>query len=195
MNPQIEERIGIINQLKTTLTGKDLSLEKRIKRLKLWGYMNFGLVNLLLVFLIIISASTLLRLEPFGQNWQKSGLIVLMTISLSLHAHFSIIEFLLLKHSKRLGNSDFNFDNRLNMELKELINDMNYHRFKPYWIIIPAIILMIASALMVLELNPYWDMFTWPVLAISVLLSWRLNNCVFLIRRNIENLGSRVVIN
>ncbi|HEX7584276.1 MAG TPA: hypothetical protein VF373_06270 [Prolixibacteraceae bacterium] len=195
MNPQIEERIGIINQLKTTLTGKDLSLEKRIKRLKLWGYMNFGLVNLLLVFLIIISASTLLRLEPFGQNWQKSGLIVLMTISLSLHAHFSIIEFLLLKHSKRLGNSDFNFDNRLNMELKELINDMNYHRFKPYWIIIPAIILMIASALMFLELNPYWDMFTWPVLAISVLLSWRLNNCVFLIRRNIENLGSRVVIN
>lgn len=195
MNPQIEERIGIINQLKTTLTGKDLSLEKRIKRLKLWGYMNFGLVNLLLVFLIIISASTLLRLEPFGQNWQKSGLIVLMTISLSLHAHFSIIEFLLLKHSKRLGNSDFNFDNRLNMELKELIDDMNYHRFKPYWIIIPAIILMIASALMVLELNPYWDMFTWPVLAISVLLSWRLNICVFLIRRNIENLGSRVVIN
>ena len=195
MNPQIEERIGIINQLKTTLTGKDLSLEKRIKRLKLWGYMNFGLVNLLLVFLIIISASTLLRLEPFGQNWQKSGLIVLMTISLSLHAHFSIIEFLLLKHSKRLGNSDFNFDNRLNMELKELIDDMNYHRFKPYWIIIPAIILMIASALMVLELNPYWDMFTWPVLAISVLLSWRLNNCVFLIRKNIENLRSRVVIN
>ena len=195
MNPQIEERIGIINQLKTTLTGKDLSLEKRIKRLKLWGYMNFGLVNLLLVFLIIISASTLLRLEPFGQNWQKSGLIVLMTISLSLHAHFSIIEFLLLKHSKRLGNSDFNFDNRLNMELKELIDDMNYHRFKPYWIIIPAIILMIAGALMVLELNPYWDMFTWPVLAISVLLSWRLNICVFLIRRNIENLGSRVVIN
>ena len=195
MNQQIEARIGIINQLKTTLTGKDLSLEKRMKRLKLWGYMNFGLANLLLVFLIIISASTLLRLEPFGQNWNKSGLIVLMAISLSLHAHFSIIEFLLLKHSKSLGNSDFNFDNRLNMELKELINDMNYHRFKPFWIILPAIIMMIASALMILELNPYWDMFTWPVLAISVLLSWRLNNCVFLIRRNIENLGSRVVIN
>jgi len=157
--------------------------------------MNFGLANLLFVFLIIISASTLLRLEPFGQNWNKSGLIVLMTISLSLHAHFSIIEFLLLKHSKSLGNSDFNFDNRLNMELKELINDMNYHRFKPFWIILPAIIMMIASALMILELNPYWDMFTWPVLAISVLLSWRLNNCVFLIRKNIENLRSRVVIN
>ena len=195
MNQQIEARIGIINQLKTTLTGKDLSLEKRMKRLKLWGYMNFGLANLLLVFLIIISASTLLRLEPFGQNWNKSGLIVLMAISLSLHAHFSIIEFLLLKHSKSLGNSDFNFDNRLNMELKELINDMNYHRFKPFWIILPAIIMMIASALMILELNPYWDMFTWPVLAISVLLSWRLNNCVFLIRKNIENLRSRVVIN
>jgi hypothetical protein len=110
-----------------------------------------------------------------------------MTIAVSFHAHYSFIEFLLLNHVKDLKHSNFKCNHNANLELKNIINDMNFHRFKPYWIIIPAIAVIISGAFTVLELNPYWNWFVIPVLITSVLLSWRLNNSVFLIRKNIEN--------
>jgi hypothetical protein len=111
-----------------------------------------------------------------------------------LHTHYSYIEFLLLKHISHLNNRDLNFDPSTNKELNGLVNDLNNHKFKPAWIMIPSIIVIIASALMVLEWNPYWGLFPLPVLVVSVLLSWRINNHVFLVQNNIENLESQIVI-
>jgi len=195
MNHHIAERIQIISQFKSPSIGSDQSFENRYKKSKIWGSINFYMANILLIVLIVISASTLLGIEPIGQKWSKSGLMILMTLSLSLHAHYSLIEFHLLKHLKSLNESDFSFNQNLNLELKNLITDLNFHRFKPYWIIIPTTIVLCASALMVLELNPYWDMFVIPVLLIGILLSWRLNNGVFLIRENIEKAESKVLFN
>jgi len=195
MNEQTEERIKIIRQFKSTFHVKEPSLDKRIKKLKLWGMMNYGLVNLLLIIIMIISALALLQVESFAQRWLKSGLFVLITLSVSLHSHYSYIEYLLLKHFSYLTRVDMNFHPTTNTELKELVSDLNNHKFKPVWIMVPSILVILASALMVLEWNPFWGLFPLPVLVVSVLLSWRINNHVFLVQNNIENLESEIVIN
>ena len=186
MTEQTEERIKIIRQFKSIYYPANASPDKLIKSLKILGYMNFGIVNLLLIFLIVITTCSLFQIVQFTQIWHKFALTVSITLSMSLHAHFSYIELLLKNHIRKLNELNFSFDNTLNIELKDLIHDLNYHRFKPYWITFPTIIVFIASGMMVLEINPFWDNFIWPVLITSILLSWRLNNYIFLVRRNIE---------
>lgn len=198
MNQQIEERIEIIKELKTTIPNKDYSLEKRIKRLR-WGYFGYVGVNILLIFLLLVSASALFHLEMLHYNWKKSMLLVVMTMSLSFHSHFSFIEFLLSKHHKKLIASDFNFDQELNSELENLINQLNYRRFKPYWIMIPSLLIMIAALVILLmteeTMTPimahYWNQFPLPVFVITLLLLWRLNYTVFSFQKNIEKVESK----
>lgn len=194
MNQQVEEQIEIINQLNSTLTGKDFNLEKRIKRLRIWGYFGYVGANLLLIFLLLVSASALFHFELIHYNWNKSMLLVTMAMSLSLHSHFSLIEFLLCKHHKKLNESAFTFNRELNSELENLINKLNYRRFKPYWIMIPSIIVMIAALAIMLmaegTMTPkiafYWNLFPLPVFITSLLLFWNLNNKVFSVRKNIK---------
>jgi H+/gluconate symporter-like permease len=197
MTPQIEERIEIIKELKTTMPFKDYSLEKRIKRLR-WGYFGYIGVNILLMFLILVSASALFHLEMLHYNWNRSMLLVAMTISLSWHSHFSFIEFLLSKHHKKLITSDFNFDQESNSELQNLINRLNYRRFKPYWIMIPSILIAIAAIVILLmteetmtpKMSHYWNQFPLPVFVMTLLLLWNMNYMVFRVRRNIKNVES-----
>lgn len=195
MNEQTEQRIKIISQFKSTFHVKDPSLEKRINKLKIWGIMNYGLVNLLLIIVMILSALTLLQVESFNQRWLQSGLLVLITLSVSLHSHYSYIEYLLLKHISHLKLRELNFNPTTNTELNGLVTDLNDHKFKPSWIMIHSILVILASALTVLEWNPFWGWFPLPVLVVSALLSWRINNHVFLVQNNIENLESEIVIN
>lgn len=194
MNQETEERIKIIRQFKPTLHYKDQSLEGRIKKLRYYGILKYFLANFFLIITMIRSAIVLLSMDDSGQNWQKAGLMIFIALSLSLHAHYSYIEFLLLKHVRNLQNHDYTISFNSNKELQVLINRLNYHRFQPYWIIIPSIIVMIASILSIFELNPFWLIFALPVLIVSVLLSWRLNNDVLHIRNNIHNLESTFVL-
>lgn len=184
MNHLTTERLEIIKQFKSISILGAQTFEKRLKRAKTWGTINFYLANFILI--IVISASALLGIEPFRQSWSKSGLTILIAFSISLSAHFSLIEYYLLKHLKALNNGNFTFNQKLNSELKKLINDLNFHRFKPFWIIFPTIFVILAGALVVFELNPFWDIFVWPVLIIGILLSWRLNSAVYQIRKNLE---------
>lgn len=195
MNQETEERIRIIMQFKPTTYFKDQSLEGRIKKLKYYGILKYGLANFVLIIAIVLSAIALLTFDPSGQSWQKAGLLVFITMNLSLNAHYPYIEFLLLSHIKTLHGQDVMVDINSNKELKGLINHMDYNRFKPYWIIIPSLILIIASILSFFDLNPYWNMFALPVLIVSALLSWRLNNQVSLVQNNIEDFESKIVWN
>lgn len=202
MNQLIEERIEIINQLNSTLTGKGLSLEKRIKRLRIWGFSNYVFINLLLIFLISVSFFAVFHIEPLYVKWIKTGLLVSMTMSLTITAHFSIVELLVSKHLKNLQDSDFTVNQELNIELENLINNLNHHQFKPYWINIPSLIISIAALfkyiadrMIKIDLNPYWKIFPLPVLIFSILLFWDLNNKVYLLRKNIEKVESKTFEN
>lgn len=199
MNQQIEERIEIIKSLKTTTGKADQSLEKRIKSTRIFGIISYALANFVLIFLILITILTILDFGSFGSSWSKSALFVFITISISIQAHFSPIDFLLSKHRKKLQNSSFSFNNQLNNTLRKQIDELNYHRFKPYWIIIPALIIMIPGILMVFadddvfaKNNLYWDYFKIPVLFIGILLFWNFNWKIYQFWKNIKNVESSI---
>ncbi len=199
MNSQIEERIEIIKSLKTTTGKADQSLEKRIKSTRIFGIFSYSLANFVLIFLILITILALLDFSSYGSRWSKSAFFAFMTMTISLGAHFSSIDFLLSKHRKNLLNSDFSFNNQLNNTLKMQINDLNYHRFKPYWIIIPTVIIMTTGMLMffadhgVFPKNKlYWDYFKIPVLFVSILLFWNFNWKIYQVWKNIKNVESSI---
>lgn len=195
MNMSTEERIRIIKKLKPNLGFNNLSLEGRIKKLKFFGILIYAMANLLLIVIMIQSAITLFHLDSAGQSWNKSALMVFITLNLSLHSHYPYIEFLLLKHVGNLKSHEYTISYLANKELKELIDMLNYRRFRPFVIIIPTLLVMLASILSYLDANPYWEMFALPTLVIGALMSWRLNYHVSLVRDNIENIESKVVIN
>lgn len=194
MNQYTEERIRIIKKLKPSIYVKEQPLDQRIKKLKFLSLLNYLLANLLLIILMIQSALSLLQYDPSGESWKQSALLVFITLNLSLQAHLSYIEYLLLKHIRNLKNQEYSISYINNKELKELIIRLNNNRFKPYWIVIPSILVMLGSLLSYLEYNPYWDIFALPALLVGALLSWRLNKEVLQVRNNIEHIESKVVI-
>ena len=192
MNQETEERIKIISEFKSTLYQKDQSLEKRINMLKIFGLLKYVLANFMLILVMVHSAIVILRLDPSGQSWQKAGLLVFIALNLSFHSHYSYIELLLLKHIKNLLHRDMIIQDGHNRELNKLIDDLNYHKFRPYWLIFTAFILLLASVLKFFNFNPFWHLFALPVLIVGALLSVRLNQKVSLIRNNIELIESKV---
>lgn len=194
MNQYAEERIRIIKKLKPSIYVKEQSLDQRIRKLKFLSLLNYLLANFLLIVLMVQSALALLYYDPSGESWQKSALLVFITMNLSLQAHLSYIEYLLLKHARNLKNQQYNISDINNKELKELVMRLNNNRFKPYWIVIPSMVVMIGSLFSYFNYNPYWELFALPSLLVGSLLSWRLNKEVLLIRNNIEHIESKVVI-
>lgn len=194
MNQYAEERIRIIKKLKPTVGFKEQPLEQRIKKLKFFGWLKYLLSNLLLIILMIQSALSLLHYDPSGESWQKSALLVFIALNLSLQGHYSYIEFLLLKHVRNLKTQEYMISYINNKELKELVIRLNTNRFKPYWIVIPSILVMLGSIFSYLGYNPYWEIFALPCLMAGALLSIRLNKEVLTVRNNIEHIESKVVI-
>lgn len=194
MNQYAEERIRIIRKLKPSIYVRELSLDLRIKKLKFISLLNYLLANFLLIVLMIQSALTLLQYDPSGESWQKSALGVFITLNLSLLAHYSYIEYLLLKHARNLKNQQYNISYINNKELKELVTRLNNNRLKPYWIVIPSLVVMVGSLFAYFNYNLYWEIFALPVLLVGALLSWRLNNEVWMVRSNIEHIESKMVI-
>jgi len=199
-NQITEERIILIKGFRTTLIDKGLSIETRIKRLRITGIFSYLSVNLLLILTLLLSCFAWLRIEPIASNWMQSSMLVFMTITVSLVTHFSYVEFLLTKHLKYLQERDLDFDQRLNMELKSLIESLNEHRLKPYLIKIPAIVLLIATLIFKLltfdteSINPewlnYWNFFPLPVFVILLMIFWDLNAKIFAFRKNIYKVES-----
>lgn len=195
MNQYAEERIRIIKKLKPSIFFNQQPLEQRIKKLKVVSLLNYLLANVLLIVLMIQAALALLQYDPSGESWKKSALMIFITLNLSLQAHLSYIEYLLLKHARNLKTQEYMINYINNKELKELVTRLNHHRFKPYWIVIPSILVMIGSIFTYFDSNPLWEIFALPVLLVGALLSWRLNNEVLRVRNNIEHIESKVVIN
>lgn len=195
MDQYTEERIMIITKLKPFFYVKDQPIDQRIKKRTSLSLLNYLLANFLLIVLMVQSALSLLQYDLSGQSWHKSALLIFITINLSLQAHLSYIEYLLLRHARNLKNRQYNISYIHNKELKELVTRLNNNRFKPYWIVIPSLGVMIGSLMSYFNYNPYWELFAWPVLLVSALLSWRLNNEVWLVRNNIEHTESNVLTN
>jgi hypothetical protein len=190
MTNQITERIQIIDGFKSIYNWKNKTEEKKIKTLKLTSFLDYGLVMILLAFSILASGLTSFHVDSIiSGNWEKSGLLVLMTMSLSIRAPFAFIELILKKHSKEIKDLKIDFDDKLNHDLEFLISKFNDRKKYLYIIGLPAILILIAALLQVFDLNPYWDKFPHFVGGVCVYILVRINYDIVRLKRNLRKVN------
>ncbi len=194
MNAQIEERIEIIKSLNSTTGKADQSLDKRIRLARIFGTAYYAFTSIFLIIIFFITIFSLLDMDHFGEKWPKFGLAVSLIISMSSQVPFSVVDFLLSRHRKKLLNSDFSFDNQLNGMLELQIDNLNIRRFKPFWIKIPALVISIVALIQAFltlddseKFNIYWGFFKIPVLIVICLLLWYINRVIYLVWQNIKS--------
>ena len=174
MMTKIDERKNIIVSLKSTYKEENKGIEKRIQFLK-----GMTILNLILT---IISAGILILsvfAEIFGYEifkWQKSALMVILSLSFIMNLPNQFYELKLLKHLKNINSkSEFDGIDKLNSELKSIIDKINYG-FKNNW---DVIILAIGILIMGIwqmgfdDNNPYWEYMKLPTLAFYGIIIFR----------------------
>lgn len=191
MTKKIAERIEIIDRFKSIYNWKGKTEERKIKTLKYISLLNYGLVMTLLAFLILVSGLTSFHIDSvLGGNWDKSGLLVLMTMSLSFSAPFGFLELILKKHTMEIKDLKIDFDEKLNHDLEFLISKFNDRIKYLYLNGLPAILILFAALLQVFDLNPYWDKFPFLVGGVSVYILVRMNYDVIRLKRNLSEVKS-----
>ena len=165
MKTKIDERKNIIVSLKSSYGQENKGIEKRIHFLKLMSTINIVLIIFCagILFHSIIS-------EQFGIGyfkWQKMGLITILSLSFVLNLPKALYELKLLKHLKRINTkSEFSGIEKLNNELKNIIDQLNNGLKNNWHIILLAIVLMIMGIWQSLydQSNPYWQYMKIPVI-------------------------------
>ncbi len=193
MNAQIEERIKIIRRFKSVYSTQ----EKNPQKMNFWfnfsAAFEYWVTMLLLIFLMFLSFSAIFHIEPFNEKWQTSGLIVLMTFAIAIKSPYSFIELFLLKHVKKIIKLDLSFPQSLNQELKEIITKINSKKNRMNIIGLPSILIMLGGLLKVLDLNPYWNYFTYIVLVFSPILLIRINFQISIVKKNLNKFDSIII--
>jgi hypothetical protein len=174
MTNQIAKRIQIIDGFKSIYSWKG-------KTLKYISLLDFGIVMILLVFSILASV--------LSWNWENSGLLVLMAMSLSIRAPFGFIELILKNHSKEIEDLNIDFEDKLNQNLEFLISKFNDRKKYLYITGLPAILILIAALLQVFDLNPYWDKFPYFVGGVSVYILVRINYDIIRLKKNLRKVN------
>jgi hypothetical protein len=145
---------------------------------------------ILLAFSILASGLTSFHVDSIiSGNWEKSGLLVLMTMSISIRAPFGLIELILNKHSKEIKDLKIDFDDKLNHELEFLISKFNDRKKYLYITGLPAILILIAALLQVFDLNPYWDKFPHFVGGVCIYILVRINYDIVRLKRNLRKVN------
>lgn len=188
MNSQIENRINIAESFNSTFWWEGKSQKRKNKLFQLVALSDYGLLSILLVLLIVISAFTLFGVDYFTQKWANAGIFTLMTISLSYRAPFSYIELLLKRHVQKIAAIESSFDNNLNIQLENIVNGFNRRKKIALLTGIPVFIIVIAAALQVFDVNPYWDKFPLFVFVVAVFQLLRMNFDIYRLRRNLGSL-------
>ncbi len=186
MNSQINERIIIAKNFKSFYNWTGKTPEDKEKMLKRGAFLDYGIVMVLLSFLIIISAMSTFHIEPFSRKWTNTGLLALLTMGLSFRAPFSYIELILHKHINQIKNIETKFDQKLNTEFDSIIKRFNKRKRYIYLLGIPSLFIFISALLQFFDLNPYWGKFPPLVLVVSLYLVVRINYDILIIKKNLE---------
>jgi len=186
MNDQIEERIKIIKGFKSYTYWKEKSPEEISNLLRVFAPIDYGFTLVFLLFVIVLSASALFELEFLSSKWEKSGLIVLMTISFSLRSPLTLAELMLKKHVQKIRTKNLAIKASLNFDLRSIISNFNNRRRKSVFFIIPVVLIMLASFAQVFEMNPYWSYFSSIILAYCVFVFVWIHYQLLKLRNNLK---------
>ena len=187
MNEKINERKNIIVSLKSNLGEPKKGIEKRIEFLKGMTILNLILTLISGGILVLSIISELFDYEII--KWQKSALMVILSLSFIINLPNQFYELKLLKHLKKINSkSEFDGIDKLNSELKNIIDKSN-NGFKNNWSII-----ILAFGILIMgiwqmgsdENNPYWNYMKLPILTFYGIIIFRFINRNKKLNENIE---------
>ncbi len=187
---KIDERKNIIVSLKSSFGEPKKGIEKRFQFLKGMTILNLTLTIFSAGILVLSIISNLFNYEIF--KWEKTGLLAILSLSFVLNLPNQFYELKLLNHLKKINSkSEFEGIEKLNIELKNIIEKLN-NRLKNGWLeIILAIIIMIMGIWQMgfsnnNNNNPYWNYMKLPILAFYGIILFRF---VFTNRKINENIN------
>lgn len=172
MSQQIENRIELIDKFifKTTKTRPDKWMHY------VNGYVSSVAVILLFLFVEALAFGTLIHQFL---TWGKSEILIFLALILILQFPVQFVNFLLFKHSQKIKDRELTHSSASNNELKDLLESIA-KRFNPYWLKIPALILMIIGLTKSVYsnflnkpsplLDALWNYLPLPVFIVGILL-------------------------
>jgi hypothetical protein len=184
---KIEERKNIIVSLKSNYGGRKKGIEKKIQYLK-----GISILNLTLTLFcggILISSITFELLGYDFLKWKKTGLLAILSLSFVLNLPYELYELKLLNHLKKINSkSEFDGIEKLNDELKKLINKLN-NRLRSNWFVFALAILIMVMGIwqmLIEDKNPYWNYMKLPILAFYGIIIFRFINTNKRLSENIK---------
>jgi hypothetical protein len=187
MNEKMNERKNIIISLKSNFGEPKNGIEKRLSFLKGMTILNLTLTIFSAGILVLSIISELFNYEIF--EWKKTGLLAILSLSFILNLPNQYFELKLLNHLKKLGSkSEYNGIDKLNIELKSIIENLN-NRLKNGWVEITLAIIILIMGLWQMGFsnnnNPYWNYMKLPILAFYGIILFRF---IFTNRKLNENI-------
>jgi hypothetical protein len=190
MNEKMNERKNIIISLKSNFGEPKNGIEKRLSFLKGMTILNLTLTIFSAGILVLSIISELFKYEIF--EWKKTGLLAILSLSFILNLPNQYFELKLLNHLKKLGSkSEYNGIDKLNIELKSIIENLN-NRLKNGWVEITLAIIILIMGLWQMGFsnnnnnnNPYWNYMKLPILAFYGIILFRF---IFTNRKLNENI-------
>ena len=188
MNEKMNERKNIIISLKSNFGEPKNGIEKRLSFLKGMTILNLTLTLFSAGILILSIISELFNYEIF--EWKKTGLLAILSLSFILNLPNQYFELKLLNHLKKLGSkSEYNGIDKLNIELKSIIENLN-NRLKNGWVEITLAIIILIMGIWQMGFsnnnnNPYWNYMKLPILAFYGIILFRF---IFTNRKLNENI-------
>jgi hypothetical protein len=188
MNEKMNERKNIIISLKSNFGEPKNGIEKRLSFLKGMTILNLTLTLFSAGILILSIISELFNYEIF--EWKKTGLLAILSLSFILNLPNQYFELKLLNHLKKLGSkSEFSGIDKLNIELKSIIENLN-NRLKNGWVEITLAIIILIMGIWQMGFsnnnnNPYWNYMKLPILAFYGIILFRF---IFMKRKLNENI-------
>ena len=186
----MNERKNIIISLKSNFGEPKNGIEKRLSFLKGMTILNLTLTIFSAGILVLSIISELFNYEIF--EWKKTGLLAILSLSFILNLPNQYFELKLLNHLKKLGSkSEYNGIDKLNIELKSIIENLN-NRLKNGWVEITLAIIILIMGLWQMGFsnnnnnnNPYWNYMKLPILAFYGIILFRF---IFTNRKLNENI-------
>ena len=189
MNEKMNERKNIIISLKSNFGEPKNGIEKRLSFLKGMTILNLTLTLFSAGILVLSIISELFNYEIF--EWKKTGLLAILSLSFILNLPNQYFELKLLNHLKKLGSkSEFSGIDKLNIELKSIIENLN-NRLKNGWVEITLAIIILIMGIWQMGFsnnnnnNPYWNYMKLPILAFYGIILFRF---IFTNRKLNENI-------
>ncbi len=195
MMTKIDERKNIIVRLKSNYKGNTKGIDKKIQYLKFMSILNITMC-IFCSGIILISIIS----EQFGfqiLKWEKSSLFVILSIMFFLNFPNDVYEYLLLKHLKKINNfKDFRELEKLNSELKNLIDKLNYRKKVNIFLVSFIILILIMSLWQnAFDNNPIWIYIKIPILIFYGLVIFRFFNAYVILSKNIIKVENTMINN